>query len=127
VKIVFAGFGTVVKNVVTLLLKRELSRSLPFKVVAIVDSRGAAISREGLDLAEATAWKEAHGIISRWTKYGLFDTATTDILEEVSPDLLVETTPTNIDDGDPGPPNISSALSRGIDVITRAVDLKYIQ
>ena len=117
-KIAFAGFGTVGKNVAALLLKREFSTRC--RVVAIVDSKGAAVCQDGLDLAEAIARKEAYGSgsMSQWNGYGISDATTSDVLEEFDPYLLIETTPTNIDDGEPGLSNMTSALSKGIDVIT---------
>src|SRR3989304_10466154 len=70
VRIAFAGFGTVGKNVAALLLKREFSTRC--RVVAIVDSKGAAVCQDGLDLAEAIARKEAYGSgsISQGNGYG---------------------------------------------------------
>ena len=117
VRVAFAGFGTVGKNVAAL-LNREFRTQC--RVIAIVDSKGAAVCQDGLDLADAISWKETYGSgsISKWDWYGISNATTLEVLEEVDVDLLIETTPTNIDDAEPGLSNITSALSKTINVIT---------
>ena len=117
VRVAFAGFGTVGKNVAALLEQEFRTRC---RVIAIVDSKGAAVCQDGLDLAEAISWKETYGSgsISKWDGYGVPNATTLEVLEEVDVDLLIETTPTNIADAEPGLSNIATALSRAINVIT---------
>jgi homoserine dehydrogenase len=95
-----------------------LKLGLNFRTVAIVDSEGAAISRNGLNLATAVEVKNRCNRISEWKPHGISGTTTLDVLETIDVDLLIETTPNNIEDGEPGLSNIASALSKGIDVIT---------
>ena len=114
--IAFVGFGTVGKNVAVRLQRPELGLNL--RTVAIVDSTGAAICHDGLDLETAIEVKNKCSSISEWHPYGLSNITTLDVLERVDIDLVIETTTTDIIDGEPGLSNITSALSRGIDVIT---------
>ena len=114
--IAFVGFGTVGENVAARLQRHKLGLNL--RTVAIVDSTGAAICHDGLDLETAIEVKKKFNSISEWHPYGQSDITTLDVLEQVDIDLLIETTTTDIIDGEPGLSNITSALSKGIDVIT---------
>jgi len=67
--IVVAGFGTVGQNLAQLLLThREFLRKaygLVVKVVAVVDSKGAAVSQRGLDLDLVLRCKREHGTVAK--------------------------------------------------------------
>jgi len=106
------GFGTVGKGVAEVLLKKErLLKNLigDFKVVAIADSKSSLYG--DFDLREAIEYKIKHGRLPR-------DERARDLFDIESFDLLIEATPTNVFDGEPGLGYIREALKRGINVVT---------
>ena len=109
------GFGAVGQGVAKVILSKSEylnNMGLDLKVVAIADSRTAAIDEDGLDLSAVLARKAEQGSV------GPEDISGTDIIKTVEHDLVIEITPTNIDDGGVGLGNMVSAFERGMDVVT---------
>ncbi|WGI17600.1 homoserine dehydrogenase [Methanonatronarchaeum sp. AMET-Sl] len=112
-KIALIGFGTVGQQLGHILLNRKEKLKEDFNyepnVVAIADSKGTVNNPEGIDLKKAIQVKENQGSVIHgdWSE-GL----------DVDYDVLVECTPTNIEDGEPGLTNIMNALESGKDVVT---------
>lgn len=104
-----------------LLTKIGLLRKTYFlepRVVAIADSSGAAVKQDGLDLRLALTTKENKGKIAEFPEFGRPEISGTEILEKVDSDVVIEVTPTNIVDGEPGLSHIAKAIDRGNHVIT---------
>ncbi|OUJ19274.1 Homoserine dehydrogenase ThrA [Methanonatronarchaeum thermophilum] len=112
-KIALIGFGTVGQELGKILLNRrdKLKKEFNYQpqIVAIGDSQGTINNPNGIDIKKALKTKEEKGSIvhGNWNK-GM----------DVDYDVLVECTPTNIKDGEPGLTNIKTALKQGKDVVT---------
>jgi homoserine dehydrogenase len=121
-KIIIVGFGTVGKALAETLMKKkkELIKGYGFRpeIVAIVDRGGALINPEGLDLTLAFKADKEGGTVASNKEYGCKGVKSTDVINEVETDVMVELTPTNIKDGQPGLNNIEAALKKGIHVVT---------
>lgn len=121
-KIVIIGFGVVGKALAKILMnkKEELIKSYGIhpKVVAIVDRGGALINPEGLDLNLAFKADEYGGTVASDKNYGFKGMKAVNVIDEVESDVIIELTPTNIKDGQPGLTHIEAALKKGVHVIT---------
>ncbi len=115
VKIASIGFGTVGQGFVELLngKKDYLSKKygISFSVVAISDPiKGSIYDPEGLDLNKVFLLLKEKGSLQDYpcTNKG-WDSVKT--IEESNADVIVEATPTNLKDGNPGLTHIRKALS----------------
>lgn len=109
------GFGSVGQGVAAVLEReaRNLKRQhLDIRVVAISDSRGSEVNPDGIDLKAALRRKKEKGTVS------IGHGSAIDIIRDVEHELVVETTPTNIETGEPGLTNMLTAFSCGRHVVT---------
>lgn len=109
------GFGSVGQGVAKVLLRKneELrSMGLEIKVVAVADSKTSVIDMNGLDLAHVLERKASEGIV------GDANTTGQDIIRDVEHDLVIETTPTNINTGGVGLQNMIMAFNKKRHVVT---------
>ncbi len=124
VRIVICGLGRVGKAFVDLLIQKhgDLQKryGLDFKIMAAVDIGGAAVAQEGLPLPELMAHLKKGGPVEDMPRYGKKGMSGKDVLNSRLGDILVETTPTNIRDGEPGMTHLRTALKSGIHVATAA-------
>ena len=121
-KLCIIGFGAVGMGVSRVIsMKREMlidKYDLDISVVAVTDRSGAAINPDGLDIGMLIETKENSGKISDYPEYGVSDLSGVQVLEEVDYDLLVEVTPTNIEDGEPARTHMLKAMNASKDVVT---------
>jgi len=121
-KIIMIGFGVVGQSIAEILTLRSVELKEEYginpKVVAIVDRRGAATSKEGIDLRKALETKKSMGSISALQGIGKLGYTALDVLEGVDGDLVIEVTPTNVETGEPGLTHIKTALSLGRHIVT---------
>jgi len=124
VRIVICGLGRVGRAFVGLLLRKDKDLKerygLSLKVVAAVDIGGAAVDPEGLPLQDFLVHLEKGGRVEDVIGYGKEGFTGVEALTLRIADLLVETTPTNIKDGEPAMTHIRTALSQGRHVVTAA-------
>jgi homoserine dehydrogenase len=119
------GFGAIGQGVAEVLLtKKEYLETigLDVKVVAVVDSKGATINPEGVDLEDCLARKRSKGTVALESITGV------EVIKSVAHDLVIETTPTNIKTGGAGLENMFAAFKTGKDLITSnkgPLTLKY--
>ena len=109
------GFGAVGQGVAEVLLqKNEYLKNigLDIKVVAIADSRGAAIDPTGVDLAKVLTQKRTEGIVGSEKLTGL------EVIKNIDHEIVIETTPTDINTGGVGLPNMLAAFDHSRDVVT---------
>ena len=117
-KLALAGFGSVGRGVVELLHERRerLERRCGFRaqLCLIASGRhGTALAPDGLDLGKVlTAFSET-GRLGDDTREPFLD-----LLERSGAEILIEATPTNLTDGEPGLSHIRGALTRGLHVVT---------
>ena len=117
-KVFISGFGTVGQGVFELLLlKLDLLDSMGgVKVVGIMDSKSYTVDNDkGVCGLCAIGGKKLSGKVGKVDRNGMEGK---DVLDQADYDVLIECTPTNIEDGGEGLRNIRHALEKGKDVIT---------
>jgi homoserine dehydrogenase len=113
VNISIIGFGAVGQGVArSILSKHEYLKKegIDLRVVGISDSKGSEINARGIDLESALSRKKEKGSIG--TRNALA------IIRDVEHDIVVEATPTNIKNGEPGLGNMRKAFESGRHVVT---------
>ena len=121
-KIAFIGFGVVGQGLATLLKEKreslEKKFGLKYIVTAISDPiKGCVYQEEGLDLERILAFVEKDGNINNYEK-GIKGWDSVKTITDSNADVIVEVSPTNIENGEPGITHIRTALNRGKHVIT---------
>ncbi len=121
-RIVLVGFGTVGQAVVKILREDSPrmieSHGFEPKVTMIMDSRGSCSNGDGLDLGQALKVKEKYGTVGKYPKGGNQGTDSVKAISEADAEVIVETTTSNFEDGEPGLSNIKAALATGKYVVT---------
>jgi homoserine dehydrogenase len=122
VRIVLIGYGVVGQSLTSILLRRheETVRDYGFnpKIVAIVDRGGAAINAKGLDLERMLTLKKQKGTLSADPEFGHPKMSPLEAIENVEAEVVVEATPTNVKNGEPGLSHIKTAFRTGKHVVT---------
>lgn len=123
VRIVLIGLGNLGCRFVGLLAdKREeliASFGLEFVLVAAADSKGAAVSPQGLDGRTLVALKERGESVAALPGVGRLGMTGLQLLEAVDADALCEASPVHIEAGaEPGLSHIRTALKHGMHVVT---------
>jgi homoserine dehydrogenase len=117
-RLILAGLGNVNRSLIGILQSQEaLLRErygLAFSVVGAADSGGAAIDPAGLDLAALLAAKRAGASAASLPQVGRPGTSALDLARSLEADALLEATPVNLRDGQPGLDVVRAALGRGI-------------
>ena len=117
VRISIIGFGNVGGGVAEVIRRKreEIARKygLNIKIVGIADLKGVIVDENGLS-EEAIM-----GLRRGDKKLGtMADMTSVDVIKEVEHEVMVEVTPTNIEDGEPGLTHIITALESGKHVVT---------
>jgi homoserine dehydrogenase len=122
VRLVLIGAGNVGRRFLELVARKQHTLCerlrLDLAVVAVADTSGVAIRCEGLDPQQLVELKiEGRGVadLARW---GQPSCAALDMVRSVEAELLLEASPANMEDGQPGLGCIEVALSRGMHVVT---------
>ncbi len=122
IRFFLAGLGAVGRRFLGLALSQgELLAArygLCLVPVGAADSSGAALAAAGLDSARIVALKEARQGVASYPGAGHPGLAVREALAAAQADLLVEATPTNLHDAQPGLGLIADALARGLPVVT---------
>ena len=121
-KLAFVGFGTVAQGCAGHLVRKreflEQAFGLRYKTVAISDPVKGVLQNEseGIDLSQAlTLIKKGTRLEGMKDRAGL---SSIDIIKTSGADVMIESTWTNLKDGEPGLGHIVAALENGIDVAT---------
>jgi homoserine dehydrogenase len=122
VRIILVGYGVVGQSLTDILLRRSIETIKDYgfnpKVVAIVDRGGAAINFKGLNLEKMLALKKNDGTVAADTKFGRPQMSSSAVIESVEAEVVVEATPTNVKNGEPGLSHIKTAFKSGKHVVT---------
>jgi len=116
-KLLIIGFGFIGKNLAnTIQQKIDLVKRFDkdFKITGVSDSEGYLIDQEGLDLEKLSRINRTSDYSGRF----LEGASSLELIETSGADIMVEATPTNIKDGEPGLTHIRTALMSGIHVVT---------
>lgn len=115
------GFGVVGQSFVKLLLSHSTDLYNDYgikpKVVACADNGGIVTCDQGLDLDRLLNVKKKKKSIIHYGAKGN-RSEILDVIENIDAEVVIELTPTNIVDGEPGKNHIISAMKSGKNVIT---------
>jgi len=116
-KVLLVGFGTVGQGVAEVISLRKKffvdNYGEEVKAIGVIDSRSAEVDAAGLDLEALVERKKATGAVGAKPARSAVD-----LIRDLEYDVLIETSPTNVDDAEPGLSHIKAALGAGKDVIT---------
>jgi homoserine dehydrogenase len=121
-RIILIGFGTVGQSLARILTKEKnwLIKNFGFEpqVTAIVDSRGSCRDDNGLNLDLALKAKEKYGTVQKYPGNRERKTTARQVISSAEAEAIIETTPSNFDNGEPGLANIKQSLSAKRHVVT---------
>jgi homoserine dehydrogenase len=121
-RIVLIGFGMVGQSLARILTKDKdwLVKNYGFEpqITAIVDSHGACRDDNGLNLDLALKVKEKYGTVQKYPGGSGRKPTTSQIISETEAEAMIETTPSNFKNGEPGLTNIKQSLSARKHVVT---------
>lgn len=121
-RIILIGFGVVGQSLLKLIAAREteLVNSYGFRprIVAIADTKGSAVNSKGLDWNEMLSLKAGKQSVSSSTDFGRPGMHPLEAIESVQAEVVVEVTPTNIRNGEPGLSHIKAAFRSRKHVVT---------
>ena len=120
-RIILCGFGVVGQSLVKLFESRAddlyAKYGLKPRVVGVFDSKGSAVNPSGLNFNKLIDTKKKFGTVKNYA-----DTKNTmsgiDMLKNVEADVLIETTASNYKDAEPGMTHITTAMKKGMHVIS---------
>jgi homoserine dehydrogenase len=123
VRILLVGLGNLGRCFCDILAEKgpqlEADYGLRFMVVGAADSRGSAYDKNGLDVAQISAIKQAGGTIASYPGVGDTNMSAANLVSGRDADVLCETSPVNLNQGaEPGLTHVRTALERGIHVVT---------
>ena len=121
-RIILIGYGIVGQSFTKLLLSKlvDLSNLYGMKprIVACVDNKGSAIDTSGLDIQRLLEIKKNKGTVGEYYSNKTSRLEPLQIIENIDAEIVLELTPTNLTDGEPGLSHITSAMKFGKNVIT---------
>lgn len=116
-----AGLGNVGRSFLQIAISQAdvlaARHGLRLVLVGAADSGGAAASADGIDLAEALAIKQRRASIAGMAGVGRPGVGGIELARSLEADVLLEATPVNLQDGQPGLETALTALRRGIHVV----------
>ncbi len=119
---ILAGFGTVGQALAQVLHQDadRIVQAYGFRpqLTTIVDSQGSCSDDTGLDIPLALKTKKEYGTVAKYPKRGRRNGHSTHFISNSEAEVMVETTPSNFKDGEPGLSNIKTALTSGKHVVT---------
>ncbi len=120
-RLILLGFGVVGQSFVKLLLSHSTDLYNDYgikpKVVACADNGGIITCDQGLDLDRLLNIKKKKKSVIHYGAKGN-RSEILDVIENIDAEVVIELTPTNIVDGEPGKNHIISAMKSGKNVIT---------
>ncbi len=113
VRISIVGLGNVGRGVAEVIRRKqeEITRKygIDLKIVGVADLPGAVVDENGLSEDAITKFKSGETAE---------DMTTLDMIKDVEHEIVVETTPTNVENGEPGLTHIITALESDRHVVT---------
>jgi homoserine dehydrogenase len=120
-RIILCGFGVVGQSLAKLLESRYEDLYARFgikpRIVGVIDTKGSAVETSGLDLNKLVDVKKKFGTVKKYcpTKNNL---SGVDLIQNLDADVLIETTPSNYNDAEPGMTHITEAMKHKLHVIS---------
>jgi homoserine dehydrogenase len=120
-RIALVGLGNVGSAVLSILHREQHSLlkryGVTFCVIGVAELGGCAIDENGLDLGELLATLQAKQSIASLPSVGRPGMPGIELLTQLRPDIVLEATPVNLQDGQPGLSIVTAALQQGIHVV----------
>jgi homoserine dehydrogenase len=120
-RIILCGFGVVGQSLVKLFDSRSkelyAKYGLKPRVVGVFDSKGSAVDQSGLKLDKLIQTKKEHGTVKNYSNIKN-SMSGIEMLKNVEADVLIETTASNYKDAEPGMTHITTAMKKGMHVIS---------
>ena len=120
-RIILCGFGVVGQSLVKLFDSRSedlyAKYGLKPRVVGVFDSKGSAVDSSGLDLRKLVDVKKKTGTVKNYSN-NKNSMSGIEMLKHVEADILIETTASNYKDAEPGMTHITTAMKKGMHVIS---------
>ena len=120
-RIIICGFGVVGQSLVKLFESRSedlyAKYGLKPRVVGVFDSKGSAIDSSGLDLVKLVETKKKFGSVKNYSKTKT-KMSGVDMIKNLEAEVLIETTASNYKDAEPGMTHITTAMKKGMHVIS---------
>jgi homoserine dehydrogenase len=121
-RIILIGYGIVGQSFTKLLLSKLVDLynlyGMKPRIVACVDNKGSAIDTSGLDIQRLLEIKKSKGTVGEYHNNNQSKVEPLQIIENIDAEIVMELTPTNLEDGEPGLSHITSAMKFGKNVIT---------
>ena len=120
-RVILCGFGVVGQSLAKLFDSRAEDLYVQYgikpRIVGVIDSKGSATESSGLDLHRLVDVKKKFGTISKYNNKDQ-NKSGADLINELDADVLVETTASNYKDAEPGMTHISTAMKKGLHVVS---------
>lgn len=121
-RIILIGYGIVGQSFTKLLLSKLVDLyniyGMKPRIVACVDNKGSAIDTSGLDIQRLLEIKKNKGTVGEYNRNKTSRLEPLQIIENIDAEIVMELTPTNLKDGEPGLSHIISAMKYSKNVIT---------
>jgi len=120
-RIILCGFGVVGQSLVKLFESRSedlyAKYGLKPRVVGVFDSKGSAVDTSGLNSNKLVEVKKKFGTVKNYSdkKNSM---SGVEMLKNIEADVLIETTASNYKDAEPGMTHITTAMKKGMHVIS---------
>jgi homoserine dehydrogenase len=122
VRFLLIGVGNVGRRFLELVVrKRDTLRDrlgLELILIGVADTSGAAVCPTGLDPQQVVQLKAEGQGVAAYPRWGQPGVSALEMVQTTEADLLLEASPANLKDGQPGLSCIEAALSRGMHVVT---------
>ena len=122
VRLLLVGAGNVGRRFLELLVRKEgtLRRRLGLELmlVGVADTSGAALCPSGLDPQQLVDLKSGGQSVAAHPRWGQPGLSALEMVQTAGADLLLEASPGNMVDGQPGLGCIETAMRRGMHVVT---------
>jgi homoserine dehydrogenase len=120
-KILLVGFGVVGRATLQLFEEQRAKlyarHGLSPQIVGVIDSKGAAISPSGLDVAALLEAKDKHGSVAAYPAHGVSGARDADLIAESEAQLVIEATPTTVKTPGPSLERLKAAFRTGKHVV----------
>jgi homoserine dehydrogenase len=115
-KSILIGFGFLGRHLIETIHKKreELKFVKDFKLVGVGEIDGYAYNERGLNLEKLSSIKK----LSDYPRDFFKGKTSVELIDKCEADLMIEVTPTNIVNGEPGLTHIEKALAKGMHVVT---------
>ncbi len=120
-RIILCGFGVVGQSLVKLFDSRSedlyAKYGLKPRIVGVFDSGGSAVDSSGLDFSRLIKVKKESATVKNYadTKNAI---SGVEMIRSIDADVLIETTASNYRDAEPGMTHITTAMKKGMHVIS---------